>query len=110
MINRYIPDMGDIIWLDFDPQTGREHAGHRPALVLSPAAYNGRIGLMLCCPMTTKIKDYPFEVVISRNPDNVVLSDQVKSLDWRKRNAIKKGKVSDDILAEVRAKAKALIG
>ncbi|MCT8341864.1 MULTISPECIES: endoribonuclease MazF [Photorhabdus] len=110
MINRYIPDMGDIIWLDFDPQTGREHAGHRPALVLSPAAYNGRIGLMLCCPMTTKIKDYPFEVVISRNPDSVVLSDQVKSLDWRKRNAIKKGKVSDDVLAEVRAKAKALIG
>lgn len=110
MIKRYIPDAGDIVWLDFDPQAGHEQAGHRPAVVLSPAVYNGRIGLMLCCPMTTKIKGYPFEVVISRNPDSAVLSDQIKSLDWEKRNATKKGKVSEDILADVRAKAKALVG
>lgn len=110
MIKRYIPDAGDIVWLDFDPQAGHEQAGHRPAVVLSPAVYNGRIGLMLCCPMTTKIKGYPFEVVISKNPDSAVLSDQIKSLDWEKRNATKKGKVSEDILADVRAKAKALVG
>ena len=55
----YIPDAGDIVWMDFNPQAGHEQAGHRPALVLSPAVYNGRIGLLLCCPMTTKIKGYP---------------------------------------------------
>ena len=70
----YIPDAGDIVWMDFDPQAGHEQAGHRPALVLSPAVYNGRIGLLLCCPMTTKIKGYPFEV---RNGEgSAVLADQ----------------------------------
>ncbi|MCC8422592.1 endoribonuclease MazF [Photorhabdus thracensis] len=110
MAKNFIPDAGDIVWLDFDPQVGYEQAGHRPALVLSPAAYNDRIGLMLCCPMTTKIKGYPFEVLIAGNRESAVLSDQVKSLDWRKRNAIKKGRVSSAELSEVRAKAKALIG
>ncbi|WP_117269715.1 type II toxin-antitoxin system PemK/MazF family toxin [Klebsiella pneumoniae] len=91
----YIPDAGDIVWMDFDPQAGHEQAGHRPALVLSPAVYNGRIGLLLCCPMTTK---------------SAVLADQVKSLDWRERGAVKKGKVSAAVLAEVRSKLKVLIG
>lgn len=104
----YIPDAGDIVWMDFDPQAGHEQAGHRPALVLSPAVYNGRIGLLLCCPMTTKIKGYPFEV---RNGEGgAVLADQVKSLDWRERGAVKKGKVSAAVLAEVRSKLKVLIG
>lgn len=104
----YIPDSGDIVWLDFDPQAGHEQAGHRPALVLSPAIYNGKTGLMLCCPMSTKVKGYPFEV---RNGEaSVVLSDQVKSLAWRERGAVKKGNVSLAVLADVRAKLKVLIG
>nr|WP_207626881.1 endoribonuclease MazF [Photorhabdus stackebrandtii] len=96
--------------MEFDPQVGHEQAGYRPALVLSPAVYNDHIGLMLCCPMTTKIKGYPFEVLIAGNRESAVLSDQVKDLDWRKRNAIKKGRVSGAELSEVKAKAKALIG
>ncbi|EGV5666639.1 endoribonuclease MazF [Salmonella enterica] len=104
----YVPDAGDVVWLDFDPQAGHEQAGHRPALVISPAIYNGRIGLMICCPMTTKIKGYPFEVLVGE--DSAVLADQVKSMDWKIRGAVKKGRVPDSVLSEVRAKAKALIG
>ncbi|CNF38397.1 endoribonuclease MazF [Yersinia kristensenii] len=106
----YVPDAGDIVWLDFDPQAGHEQAGHRPALVLSPAVYNEKVGLMLCCPMTTQIKGYPFEVLIAGTRPSAVLSDQIKSLDWRKRKAVRKGHVSALELAEVRAKSKALIG
>lgn len=106
----YVPDVGDIVWLQFDPQAGHEQAGHRPALVLSPARYNGPRGMMVCCPMTTRIKGYPFEVVESRDPASVVLADQVKSLDWRARNATKKGDISGAALAEVQAKIRALLG
>ena len=105
----YVPDAGDIVWLQFSPQAGHEQAGHRPAVVLSPASYN-RIGLMLCCPMTTKRKGYPFEVAIDDDRQSAVLADQVKSLDWRARDAQRKGRISDGELAEVRAKASALIG
>ncbi|EJI0415977.1 endoribonuclease MazF [Salmonella enterica] len=108
MKSNYIPDAGDIVWIDFNPQAGHEQAGHRPALVLSPSVYNGRIGLLLCCPMTTKIKGYPFEVL--NGEGSAVLADQVKSLDWRERGAVKKGKVSAAVLAEVRSKLKVLIG
>lgn len=85
----YIPDNGDIIWITFNPQAGHEQAGRRPALVLSPAAYNGKVGLAILCPITSQIKGYPFEVIL---PDGLeingaVLSDQVKSLDWKARNA-----------------------
>jgi mRNA interferase MazF len=104
----YIPEAGDIVWLQFSPQAGHEQAGHRPALVVSPAEYN-KIGLMLCCPMTTKIKGYPFEVVISGEQLSVVLSDQLKSLDWKARAAKRKGKVTAQELDEVRAKSMALI-
>jgi len=79
--SRYVPEASEIAWLDFDPQAGHEQAGHRPALVLSPATYNGKTGLMLCYPMTTRIKGgYPFEVSIAGNPPSVTLADQVKSL------------------------------
>lgn len=105
----YIPDMGDIVWLQFDPQAGHEQAGHRPALVLSPAAYNGKRGMMICCPMTSRIKGYPFEVVESTDPPSAVLADQVKSLDWRARQAARKGKISASALAEVHAKLRALL-
>src|SRR5712664_4426866 len=107
---RYVPQAGDIVWLYFTPQAGHEQAGHRPALVLSPAAYNDKTSLMICCPMTTQIKNYPFEVLIAGTPANVVLADQVKSLDWRSRGATRKGAVSGEELAEVRAKIVALIG
>ena len=110
MVRRHVPDAGDVVWLNFTPQAGYEQAGHRPALVLSPAAYNDKTSLMICCPMTTQIKQYPFEVVLSGAPPSAVLADQVKSLDWRSRNATKKGKVSAAELADVRAKIKALIG
>jgi mRNA interferase MazF len=106
----YVPDVGDIVWLQFDPQAGHEQAGHRPAVVLSPANYNSRAGMILCCPTTTRIKGYPFEVVLAGNPPSVVLADQVKSQDWRARKATRKGRVSAAELAEVKAKLIALIG
>lgn len=104
----YVPEAGDIVWLQFTPQAGHEQAGHRPAVVISPARYN-RIGLMLCCPMTTRVKGYPFEVPILGPEPSVALSDQVKSLDWRARQAKRKGAVTEAELAEVRAKAMALV-
>lgn len=110
MVGSYVPDAGDIVWVSFNPQTGREQAGHRPAVVLSPAAYNAKTSLMVCCPMTTQIKNYPFEVVVSAENPSAVLADQVKSLDWRKRRARRKGAISAAELAEVRAKIRALIG
>jgi mRNA interferase MazF len=106
----YVPDAGDIVWINFDPQAGHEQAGHRPAVVLSPAAYNGKTSLMLCCPMTTQIKSYPFEVLIVGAARSAVRADQIKSLDWRRRRARRKGAVSPAELAEVRAKIRALIG
>lgn len=105
----YVPDIGDIVWLHFDPQAGHEQAGHRPALVLSSARYNGPRGMMICCLMTSKIKGYPFEVVESQDPPSVVLADQVKSLDWRARRAAKKGAISPAALADVQAKIRALL-
>ena len=89
MSHRYVPQRGDVVWLSFEPQAGREQMGRRPAVVLSPAAYNGRVGLGLFCPITSQVKGYPFEVAIPGGlPVNgVVLSDQVKSLDWRARRA-----------------------
>jgi len=109
-VRSYVPDAGDIVWLSFNPQTGHEQAGHRPAVVLSPAAYNAKTSLMVCCPMTSQIKNYPFEVPIAGGSPSVVLADQVKSLDWRKRGARRKGTISAAELAEIRAKIRALIG
>jgi mRNA interferase MazF len=105
-----VPEAGDIVWLNFTRQAGHEQAGHRPALVVSPAKYNDKTSLMICCPMTTQSKNYPFEVMVAGAPPSVVLADQVKSLDWRVRKAKRKGTVSAEELAEVRAKILALIG
>jgi len=101
---RFVPEAGDIVWLQFDPQAGHEQAGHRPALVLSPAAYNGKTSLIVCCPMTTQAKGYPFEVDIAGGRNGIVLADQVKSLDWRVRQAEFIGTISEDTLAQVLAK------
>jgi mRNA interferase MazF len=110
MVRRYVPNEGDVVWLDFDPQSGHEQAGHRPAVVLSPVLYNKKTGLMLCCPITTQIKGFPWEVPIAGNPASVVLSDQVKSLDWRARNAKLKGNISPAELSTIRQYAIVLIG
>jgi mRNA interferase MazF len=111
MARRFVPNSGDIVWLEFSPQAGHEQAGHRPALVLSPAAYNSKTGTMLCCPITTQIKGYPFEVLIhAEGVSGAVLSDQVKNLDWKARKAKPKGKASVEELDEVRAKISSLLG
>lgn len=112
MARTYVPDAGEVVWLQFNPQAGHEQAGLRPALVLSPAAYNSKTGLMLCCPITSHIKDYPFEVRLTSNPKvkGAILADQVKSLDWRVRRARRSARVSGNELAEVRGKIKALVG
>ena len=110
MSRAYVPDAGEVVWLEFDPQAGHEQAGHRPALVISPANYNRKAGLMVCCPLTTKIKGHPFEVVTQVNGVAcAVLSDQVKSLNWKIRRAQKKAVVPADVILHVRAKIKALL-
>lgn len=112
MARTYVPDAGELVWLQFDPQAGHEQAGVRPALVLSPAAYNVKTGLMLCCPITSHVKGYPFEVLVQNNPkvSGAILSDQIKNLDWRVRKARLLGRVTERELAEVRGKLKSLAG
>ncbi len=107
----YVPSRGDIVWLTFNPQAGSEQAGRRPAIVLSPASYNGRVGLAIFCPITNQRKGYPFEVVL---PDDipvtgVILSDQVKSLDWRSRNAQFACHAPEGVIIEVLQKVSTLI-
>ena len=103
----YLPERGDIVWLDFTPQSGHEQAGRRPALVLSPCSYNKVTDLALFCPITSQIKGYPFEVHLpSSSPvSGVVLADHIKSLDWRARNASFKCRadrhIVDDVLEKV---------
>ena len=104
----YVPNAGAIVWLQFNPQAGHEQAGHRPAVVLSPASYNGRAGMIICCPTTTRIKGYPSKVPLAGQPPSVVLADQVKTQDWRARKAIRKGQITSAELAEVRVKLTAL--
>jgi mRNA interferase MazF len=110
-MGQYIPERGDAIWLTFDPQAGHEQAGRRPALVLSPAGYNGKVGLALLCPITSQVKGYPFEVAISEGPDisGVVLADQIKSLDWRVRRAELIGRLPDSVVIEVVGKLRTLL-
>lgn len=85
----FVPERGDVVWLDFNPQAGHEQAGRRPVLVLSPASYNGKLGLAIVCPITSRVKGYPFEVPIPPGlaVSGVVLADQVKNADWQARNA-----------------------
>jgi len=107
----YVPDTGDIIWLDFDPEAGREQSGRRPAFVLSPARYNSRVGLSLVCPVTSRVKGYPFEVAIPEGHPvtGVILSDQVRSLDWRARHADFVCVVPTEVAARVAAKVRSLL-
>ena len=111
MVTQYVPDRGHFVWIDFDPQSGREQAGRRPALVVSPALYNGRTGLCILCPVTNRAKGYPFEVAIPQGTGvtGVVLSDQIKSLDWKARNADFIGSAPRSVIQEVIAKLKPLV-
>jgi mRNA interferase MazF len=109
---RYVPERGDLLWLTFDPQAGREQAGRRPALVLSPEAYNRRANLALVCPITTQAKGYPFEVQLPAglSVSGVVLADHLKSADWAARRAQFVAKAPANVLAEVTAKLRPLLG
>jgi mRNA interferase MazF len=106
----YIPDKSDVVWLEFDPQSGHEQKGKRPAVVLSPKEYNEKVGLAIFCPITSKEKGYPFEVKLkSKKITGVILSDQIKSLDWKARDAEFIVKASDSIMNDVFNKLKNLI-
>ena len=108
----YVPEAGDLIWLDFTPQAGREQAGRRPAVVLSPRTYNERTSLAVVCPVTSHAKGYPFEVPVppGQSIKGVVLSDHLKSLDWHQRKAQKTGRITASLLAQVRDRIAALLG
>jgi mRNA interferase MazF len=108
---RFVPDRGDIVWLDFTPQAGHEQRGQRPALVLSPAAYNGRVGLALACPVTSQIKGYPFEVLLPEGlkVKGAVLADQIKSLDWQVRKAKLSCRAPASVVEEVTGKLLVLL-
>jgi len=109
-VKEYVPDRGDIVWLQFEPQAGHEQAGIRPALVVSPKSYNGKVGLALLCPITSKVKGYPFEVLLpaTLRISGAVLADQVKSLDWRFRQAQCICAAPTEVVAEVIAKIQPL--
>lgn len=108
---RYVPDRGDVVWITLQPQAGHEQSGRRPALVLSPAAYNGKVGLAVLCPITSRVKGYPFEVRVplGLKVDGAVLADQVKSLDWGARRAELLDRLPPDVTDEVLAKLGALL-
>jgi len=107
----YVPDRGHVVWLTFAPQSGREQAGRRPAVVLSPRAYNSRVGLAVFCPVTSQVKGYPFEVLIPPGlpVSGAVLSDQVRSLDWRARDAERLCVLPPEIVGEVLGKLRTLL-
>ena len=107
----YVPAPGDLVWLQFNPQAGHEQAGHRPAVVISPSSYNRRVGLAVCCPVTSQVKGYPFEVLLPQGlgVEGAILSDQIKSLDWRVRKARRIGSVPADVLQETVGKILALV-
>ena len=111
VIGEYVPDRGDIVWLNFSPQAGREQAGHRPALTLSPRHYNARSDLALFCPITSQVKGYPYEVDIppGRTVSGVVLADQIKSLDWRVRGARFEGQTTPQVMGKVLSKVQTLL-
>lgn len=106
----YIPERGDIVWLDLNPVRGHEQGGRRPAIVVSPGKYNVRSGLMLACPVTSQMKGYPFEIEFkTKSVQGVILADQIRSIDWTQRRVEKTGTVSETVLTEVQRYVKKLI-
>lgn len=112
MVTEYRPERGDVVWLTFDPQAGHEQAGRRPAVVISPQAYNGRVGLAVFCPVTSQVKGYPFEIRIPPGlpASGAVLSDQVKSLDWKARRAEFICRLPARVTSEILQKIGLLVG
>ncbi len=108
----YVPEAGDLIWLNFTPQAGHEQAGRRPALVLSPAIYNDKASLAVVCPVTSQAKGYPFEVSLPKGLrlPGVILADHLKSLDWRERRAEQAGRVPRSVLDETLDRVSVLLG
>jgi mRNA interferase MazF len=108
---RYVPARGDVVWLSLDPRAGHEQAGRRPAVVLSPASYNNKVGLALFCPITSRAKGYPFEVALPAGlpAAGVALADQVKCLDWRARRATLLCRLPVEVTAEVLGRLRALL-
>ena len=107
----YVPDKGDVVWLNFTPQAGHEQKGKRPAITLSIKAYNEKTNLALFCPITSKIKDYPFEVRIkTKKIDGVILSDQIKNLDWSIREIEYIGKADEEIISKTISNIKLMLG
>lgn len=111
MAPRYVPKRGEVVWLQFDPQAGHEQAGRRPAVIVSPREYNAKTGLALCCPITSRIKGYPFEVALGESAEvsGVILADQIKSLDWRARRARTLWTLPEKALQELLAKIRVLV-
>ena len=112
VVRNYVPDAGELVWLTFDPQAGHEQRGRRPALILSPRAYNAKARLAIACPITSHVKGYPFEVAL---PDDgkitgVVLADHVKNLDWNARRVEFAGTAPVEVLTEVRERLRVLLG
>lgn len=108
----YVPDAGDLVWLTFDPQAGHEQRGRRPALILSPRAYNAKARLAVACPISSQVKGYPFEVPLPTAGAivGVVLADHVKNLDWQARRIVFEAKAPADVVTEVRERLRALLG
>ena len=110
MKGSFVPDVGDVLWMSLSPTSGHEQSGHRPVLTLTPAAYNAKRGLLICCPITSRIGGYPFEVAVdTEGISGVVIADQVKSVDWQARRARLAGRASVEVTLEVRAKLGALL-
>jgi mRNA interferase MazF len=111
MARRFVPARGDVVWLTFNPQVGHEQAGRRPAVVLSPSSYNGKVGLAIFCPITSQVKNYPFEVAMPSGLKlgGVILADQVKSLDWRIRRAEFICRLPQQTMGEVSGKLATLL-
>ena len=110
--SKYVPDAGDLVWLTFDPQAGHEQRGRRPALILSPRAYNTKARLAIACPITSHVKGYPFEVRLPPGGriSGAVLADHVKNLDWQVRRAVFEAKVPAEIVTDVRERLRVLLG
>jgi mRNA interferase MazF len=111
MPRRYVPQHGDLVWLHFNPQAGHEQAGRRPAIVLSPREYNEKVGLALFCPVTNQVKEYPFEVVLPKGlkATGAILSDQLKSLDWKEHKIKRICKAPQVVIDEVIGKVTLLL-
>jgi mRNA interferase MazF len=108
----YVPDAGDLVWLTFDPQAGHEQRGRRPALILSPRAYNAKARLAIACPITSHVKGYPFEVPLPAGGKIVgaVLADHVKNVDWHVRQVVFEAKAPVDVVTDVRERLRVLLG